>query len=168
MPGRHNVLNALAAASLALGAGRRLDDDRRRPRARASRSPGRLVTHRLPSGAVLIDDSYNANPGSLDAAIDTLAASGDEALAGARRHARTRRGRRSAARRSRPPREGRGHRAPVRARPAERARGARPSATAATHFDTHAALAEALRRAGCAQGVRVLVKGSRGSAMDGS
>lgn len=33
---------------------------------------GRQVAHALPGGAVLIDDSYNANPGSLDVAIDTL------------------------------------------------------------------------------------------------
>ena len=41
--------------------------------------PGRQVAHVLPGGALLIDDSYNANPGSVAAAIDALAASGDEA-----------------------------------------------------------------------------------------
>ena len=35
---------------------------------------GRLVSHRLDDGALLIDDSYNANPGSLAAAIAVLAA----------------------------------------------------------------------------------------------
>src|SRR3546814_20110191 len=39
----------------------------------------RLVRHRLPGGVVLVDDSYNANPGSLNAAIDTLAAAPGEA-----------------------------------------------------------------------------------------
>src|SRR6185503_487960 len=72
LPGRHNVLNALAAASLALGAGAPLEAigtglDDARPVA------GRLVAHRLFGGATLIDDSYNANPGSLNAAIDMLA-----------------------------------------------------------------------------------------------
>ena len=75
MPGRHNVLNALAAASLALGAGIGLAViatglNAARPVA------GRLNIHRLASGAMLIDDSYNANPGSLNAAIDTLATGG--------------------------------------------------------------------------------------------
>ena len=78
MPGRHNVRNALAAAAMALAAGATLGQvrdglDNVQPVA------GRLVSHRLRNGAVLVDDSYNANPGSLDAAIDTLAASGDEA-----------------------------------------------------------------------------------------
>src|SRR3546814_8019776 len=40
---------------------------------------GRLVRHRLPGDVVLVDDSYNANPGSLNAAIDTLAAAPGEA-----------------------------------------------------------------------------------------
>jgi len=62
LPGRHNVLNALAAASLALAAGIAL------PRvaeglAQARPVAGRQVAHVLPGGAVLVDDSYNANPG---------------------------------------------------------------------------------------------------------
>ena len=77
LPGRHNVLNALAAASLALGAGAGLQAIK--DGLEASRSvAGRLVTHRLANGATLIDDSYNANPGSLNAAIDTLAAAPGE------------------------------------------------------------------------------------------
>lgn len=71
LSGRHNVCNALAAAAMALVAGIPL------PQIAAglglARSvPGRQVAHALPGGAVLIDDSYNANPGSLDVAIDTL------------------------------------------------------------------------------------------------
>src|SRR5690606_35166958 len=72
LPGRHNVANALAAAALALACGAPLSAiagglTDARP------VEGRLVRHRLPGGACLVDDSYNANPGSLAAAIDTLA-----------------------------------------------------------------------------------------------
>ena len=72
MPGRHNVRNALAAASIALGLNVTLDVIAAGLNA-AEPVAGRLVAHRLRNGAVLIDDSYNANPGSLAAAIDTLA-----------------------------------------------------------------------------------------------
>jgi UDP-N-acetylmuramyl pentapeptide synthase len=40
--------------------------------------PGRQIAHQLRNGAVLVDDSYNANPGSLAAAIDALAAAPEE------------------------------------------------------------------------------------------
>jgi len=78
MPGRHNVANALAAASLALACGVGLDDIVAGLRD-AQPVAGRLVRHRLPGGVLLVDDSYNANPGSLNAAIDTLAAAPGEA-----------------------------------------------------------------------------------------
>lgn len=71
LPGRHNVRNALAATALALGLGASLDDVRE-GLAAAKPVAGRLVTHRLAGGAVLVDDSYNANPGSLAAAIEWL------------------------------------------------------------------------------------------------
>ena len=77
LAGRHNVRNALAAASMALGAGVSLDAIRAGLE-EARSVAGRLVRHHLGNGALLIDDSYNANPGSLDAAIDTLAAAGGE------------------------------------------------------------------------------------------
>ena len=35
-------------------------------------SPSRMAVHRLVSGAVLIDDAYNANPASMRAALDAL------------------------------------------------------------------------------------------------
>ncbi|HEX5362104.1 MAG TPA: UDP-N-acetylmuramoyl-tripeptide--D-alanyl-D-alanine ligase [Fluviicoccus sp.] len=69
--GRHNVGNALAAAALAWSCGispelirRGLDE--------ARPAPGRLELHRAGDLAV-IDDTYNANPGSMKAAIDMLA-----------------------------------------------------------------------------------------------
>lgn len=168
LPGRHNVLNALAAASLALGAGASLDAIR--DGLRAARSvAGRLVTHRLSNGAVLIDDSYNANPGSLNAAIDTLAAAsksnaageswlvlgdmrelGADALA---LHA-------EAGRRAKAAGIARLYAFGPLSAAAVEAFGA-----GAEHFDTHAALADALRAA-LKPDVRILVKGSRGSAMD--
>jgi len=74
LPGRHNVANALAAAALAIGMADLAPDAIAAGLAAAMPVAGRLVRHRLASGALLVDDSYNANPGSLAAAIDTLAA----------------------------------------------------------------------------------------------
>jgi UDP-N-acetylmuramoyl-tripeptide--D-alanyl-D-alanine ligase len=73
LPGRHNVRNALAATAIALGCGVSLGVIAE-GLAAARPVAGRQVAHRLAGGAVLVDDSYNANPGSLDAAITTLAA----------------------------------------------------------------------------------------------
>jgi UDP-N-acetylmuramoyl-tripeptide--D-alanyl-D-alanine ligase len=69
--GRHNVLNALAAAVAASVAGATLDDIKRgleivRP------VTGRLETKAGMSGARIIDDTYNANPDSLAAALNIL------------------------------------------------------------------------------------------------
>ncbi|MEO6104715.1 MAG: UDP-N-acetylmuramoyl-tripeptide--D-alanyl-D-alanine ligase [Pseudoxanthomonas sp.] len=77
LPGRHNVLNALAVASLALACGVGLATIAE-GLASATPVPGRQVAHPLGNGVVLVDDSYNANPGSLAAAIDTLAAAGGD------------------------------------------------------------------------------------------
>ncbi|HYA46945.1 MAG TPA: UDP-N-acetylmuramoyl-tripeptide--D-alanyl-D-alanine ligase [Burkholderiales bacterium] len=71
--GRHNVLNALAAAACALAAGAHVEAVVRGLngfRAVGGRTQRRTIS----SGASLIDDSYNANPDSLRAAIDVLAA----------------------------------------------------------------------------------------------
>jgi UDP-N-acetylmuramoyl-tripeptide--D-alanyl-D-alanine ligase len=73
IPGLHNVRNALAAAACAhavgippaaIGAGLSAF----RP------YTGRLQVKKALSGATLLDDSYNANPDSVRAAIDVLAA----------------------------------------------------------------------------------------------
>ena len=72
IPGLHNVRNALAAAACAHAAGI--------PPAAigtglAAFRPyaGRLQVKKTAAGATLIDDSYNANPDSVRAAIDVLA-----------------------------------------------------------------------------------------------
>jgi UDP-N-acetylmuramoyl-tripeptide--D-alanyl-D-alanine ligase len=72
VPGEHNVHNALAAAAAALAVGIA-------PAAIVAGLggfvpvAGRGVRHRLAGGALLVDDSYNANPDSVRAAIDLLA-----------------------------------------------------------------------------------------------
>jgi UDP-N-acetylmuramoyl-tripeptide--D-alanyl-D-alanine ligase len=73
VPGLHNVRNALAAAACAHAAGIAPETIARglsafRPYA------GRSQAMRTRAGATLIDDSYNANPDSVRAAIDVLAA----------------------------------------------------------------------------------------------
>lgn len=70
--GQHNVQNALAAAAGALALG--LDEDIIVEGLSAFSSvAGRLRRIELPGGRSLIDDSYNANPSSVKAAIDVLA-----------------------------------------------------------------------------------------------
>jgi UDP-N-acetylmuramoyl-tripeptide--D-alanyl-D-alanine ligase len=71
LPGRHNVMNALAATGLALGAGASLDAVIEGLQ-NAMPVKGRQIAHALSNGAMIIDDSYNANPGSVSAAIQTL------------------------------------------------------------------------------------------------
>jgi len=73
VPGLHNVRNALAAAACAHAAGVPVAAIARglaafRPYA------GRSQAKRARGGATVIDDSYNANPDSVRAAIDVLAA----------------------------------------------------------------------------------------------
>jgi UDP-N-acetylmuramoyl-tripeptide--D-alanyl-D-alanine ligase len=163
LPGRHNLLNALAASSLALAAGAPLAaivDGLQGATAVA----GRLQTQRLPDGAEIIDDSYNANPGSVAAGITVLAARpgrrwlvlGDMRELGAEA-------------------------AQLHAEVGEQARAAgldglwtvgehagqasRAFGEGARHFERQADLIDALRSAMSAD-VHCLVKGSRGSRMD--
>jgi UDP-N-acetylmuramoyl-tripeptide--D-alanyl-D-alanine ligase len=70
--GEHNVRNALAAAACALGAGILVDAIVRGLEAFAPVN-GRLQRKQASSGATIIDDTYNANPDSVRAAIDVLA-----------------------------------------------------------------------------------------------
>jgi UDP-N-acetylmuramoyl-tripeptide--D-alanyl-D-alanine ligase len=71
LAGEHNVRNALAASALALAAEATLDAVVA-GLVQASGVNGRLTRVRLAREIELIDDSYNANPGSTRAAIDTL------------------------------------------------------------------------------------------------
>jgi UDP-N-acetylmuramoyl-tripeptide--D-alanyl-D-alanine ligase len=72
--GLHNVRNALASIACAVAAGIDQDAIVRGLEAFAPVS-GRLQHNRAPNGATIIDDSYNANPDSVRAAIDVLAQS---------------------------------------------------------------------------------------------
>lgn len=73
VPGLHNVRNAVAAAAACLAAGAS-------PEAVAAGLSafagirGRLQRREGPKGSLILDDSYNANPDSVRAGIDVLAA----------------------------------------------------------------------------------------------
>jgi len=73
--GRQNVVNALAAAAAAQTVGVSTDDIVT-GLGRAAAVRGRLKSLQGLGGATLVDDSYNANPGSVRAALDYLAALG--------------------------------------------------------------------------------------------
>ncbi|RTZ58174.1 MAG: UDP-N-acetylmuramoyl-tripeptide--D-alanyl-D-alanine ligase [Gammaproteobacteria bacterium] len=72
LPGQHNVMNALAAAAAALAGGASLEQIRQ---GLENMQPvaGRLVVLTDVNGATILDDSYNANPASMAAALDVLA-----------------------------------------------------------------------------------------------
>ncbi|KRG69944.1 UDP-N-acetylmuramoyl-tripeptide--D-alanyl-D-alanine ligase [Pseudoxanthomonas dokdonensis] len=163
LPGRHSVLNALAAAAVAMACGVSLVTIAE-GLAAAQPVPGRQIAHRLANGAVLVDDSYNANPGSLQAAIGTLASSGAEAwlVLGDMRelgddaialHAEAGRQAKAAGLRR------------LYALGELSAHAAQAFGEGGQVFDSHQSLSQALR-ADLHAGVRCLVKGSRGSAMD--
>ncbi len=73
VPGEHNVRNAVAAAALALALDTPLADIGE-GLAGYTGVKGRLQVHPCILGARLIDDTYNANPDSVSAAIQVLAA----------------------------------------------------------------------------------------------
>lgn len=72
LPGRHNVANALAAAAAGIALGLSLEDIGA-GLGRVAPVAGRLAWSRTREGARLLDDSYNANPTSLRAALALLA-----------------------------------------------------------------------------------------------
>ncbi len=167
LQGRHNVRNALAAAAMAIGLGASLEAIAQGLQA-GKPVAGRLVAHALGNGATLIDDSYNANPGSMAAAIDTLAELPGEAwlVIGDMRelgadaeamHAQVGRQARAAGVRR------------IFALGSLSAAAAREFGDGGEVCDDHAAMAKSLAAAltqAKATAVNVLVKGSRGSAMD--
>lgn len=71
VPGAHNVMNALAAAASCLAAGASLAEVAQGLTQFAG-VKGRLQQKRAACGARLIDDTYNANPDSMKAALDVL------------------------------------------------------------------------------------------------
>jgi UDP-N-acetylmuramoyl-tripeptide--D-alanyl-D-alanine ligase len=71
--GMHQVPNALAAVAAAAVAGTSLDDAVAGI-ADAELSPWRMELHRTKTGALVLNDAYNANPISMAAALRSLAA----------------------------------------------------------------------------------------------
>ncbi|MBL1278041.1 MAG: UDP-N-acetylmuramoyl-tripeptide--D-alanyl-D-alanine ligase [Ectothiorhodospiraceae bacterium] len=71
LEGRHNMMNALAATAAALATGASLADI---SAGLQSVKPvaGRLQRKPAINGALMLDDTYNANPASLDVALDVL------------------------------------------------------------------------------------------------
>ena len=71
MPGKHNASNALAAVAAAISLGINAETIKTGLES-ANQVVARLQTKPGVSGATIIDDTYNANPASLQAAIDVL------------------------------------------------------------------------------------------------
>jgi UDP-N-acetylmuramoyl-tripeptide--D-alanyl-D-alanine ligase len=73
LPGEHQVANALAAACAASAVGVPAMRIAAALSSAVPRSPGRFEIRERPDGVIVIDDAYNANPASTQAAIRTLA-----------------------------------------------------------------------------------------------
>lgn len=71
--GRHQVMNALAAAACGIIAGMSLDEVAGGLSRAVVRSSWRMALGRAASGALILNDSYNANPNSMEAALRTAA-----------------------------------------------------------------------------------------------
>ncbi len=71
LPGRHNIANALAATALAMAVGATLEAVKA-GLAKLKAVPGRLFPIQLAENQLLLDDSYNANVGSMTAAAQVL------------------------------------------------------------------------------------------------
>ncbi len=77
LPGRHNVMNALAATAACIALGLSVEKIAQGLSAMQAVG-GRWQLQAGLAGSRLIDDTYNANPGSLAVALDLLANSEDE------------------------------------------------------------------------------------------
>lgn len=73
LPGRHNLMNALAATAVGVALEIGLDAIAT-GLGRMKALPSRLEPHRHPDGWTLIDDTYNANPASLYAGLQVVSA----------------------------------------------------------------------------------------------
>lgn len=72
--GEHHMTNALAALTAAAALGVPLSSSVRTVNAATALSPHRMAVTERADGVTIIDDSYNANPDSMRAALKTLAA----------------------------------------------------------------------------------------------
>lgn len=70
--GRHQVMNSLATIAVCLALDLHLSQVVESLKT-LPQVPGRMSPYKLRSGALVIDDSYNANPDSFEAALDVLA-----------------------------------------------------------------------------------------------
>jgi UDP-N-acetylmuramoyl-tripeptide--D-alanyl-D-alanine ligase len=70
--GAHQVPNALAAAAAALASGVAVEEIAA-GLARTALSPWRMEVRRAAAGALVVNDAYNANPASVEAALHALA-----------------------------------------------------------------------------------------------
>jgi UDP-N-acetylmuramoyl-tripeptide--D-alanyl-D-alanine ligase len=73
LTGRHQVANAVAAAAAAVAVGLELHQVAAALAAAGPRSRWRMEMHDRSDGVTVINDSYNANPDSMRAALTTLA-----------------------------------------------------------------------------------------------
>ncbi|MDQ8039969.1 MAG: UDP-N-acetylmuramoyl-tripeptide--D-alanyl-D-alanine ligase [Rickettsiella sp.] len=72
LPGQHNLFNALAAAAVAIQVGASLGNIKAGLQ-KMQDVPGRLMILKNKDGITIIDDSYNASPNAVKAALELLA-----------------------------------------------------------------------------------------------
>jgi UDP-N-acetylmuramoyl-tripeptide--D-alanyl-D-alanine ligase len=72
--GEHHVANATAAAAVALSLGAALDDVAEALSSARQLTPGRMEVIERPDGVTVVNDAFNANPDSMDAALNALVA----------------------------------------------------------------------------------------------